>query len=193
MKKNGQGCIFLPSDKNIQEAVAALENDVKVAASTSSPVKKILPKLKVCNLTNYCAEDKSELRTAILEKNVEVKECIENNENVVFEVLFITSADNNRSCFAVIKVSPCLRDIIVKIHWLFIDMESHYVTDYHQIVQCYKCQGVGHKSDSKICPMCNTNCSVCLYCLGDHKSGQSTFKTSTDKRECTNCKNGKTL
>ena len=90
LNKNGQECIFLPSEKN-KEAVAVLENDFKVTVSTSSPVKKILLKLKVCNLVNYCSEDKSELRTAILEKNVEVKECMENNESVVFEVLFITS------------------------------------------------------------------------------------------------------
>ena len=91
LNKNGQGCIFLPSEKN-KEAVAALENYFKVTASTSSPVKKIPPKLNVCNLANYCSEDKSELRTAILEKNVEVKECVENNESVVCEVLFITSS-----------------------------------------------------------------------------------------------------
>ena len=99
----------------------------------------------------------------------------------------------SRSRFAVIKVSPCLRDIILKTHRLFIDMESHYVTDHHHIVQCYKCQGVVHKSDSKICSLYSTNRFVCLCCSGDHKSGQCTFKTSTNKHECANCKNGKTL
>ena len=95
-----------------------------MTAATSFPVKKILSKLKVCNVANYCSEDKRELKAAILEKNVEVKECMENND-----------ANNNQSShFTVIKVSPCLGDFILKTHWLLIIMESRYVADHYHIV-----------------------------------------------------------
>ena len=50
-------------------------------------------------------------------------------------------------------MSPAIRDIILKTQRIYLDMQSHVVVDHYHVIQCFKCQGVGHKSDSKFCPL----------------------------------------
>ena len=106
-------------------------------------------------------------------------------------MIFISEKGKFLSQYAVIKVFHCIRDVILKTGRLFIDMESHFVNDHFHIVQCFKCQGIGHKSGSKYCPLYDKASTICLYCSGDHKSIHCKWKTDENKYQCANCKNSR--
>ena len=120
---------------------------------------------------------------------MEIKKRLDQNENNVFDVIIISEEGEFLSQYAVIKVSHCIRDVILKTGPRFIDMESHFVNDHFHIVQCFKCQGIGHKSGSKYCPLYDKASSICQYCSGNHKSISCKWKTDENKRQCANCKN----
>ena len=71
------------------------------------------------------------------------------------------------------------------------DMSSHLVTDHFHILQRYKCQGFGHKSNSKLCPMAKSEDSICLYCSNKHTSHVCPCKKDTNEFYCYNCKKSK--
>ena len=107
VSKKGRACIFLPSKKDSEQAVAALESDFKVTV-TSRKARRMLPKLKICNIDGHDFVEKEDPKSAILEKNVEIKECLGQNKNSVFDVIFISEKGKFLSQYAVIKVSHCI-------------------------------------------------------------------------------------
>ena len=74
-------------------------------------------------------------------------------------------------------------------------MNSYQVTDHFRILQCYrpKCQGFGHKSTSKFCPVAKSKDSICLYCSSKHKSNACPYKNDTNEFYCYNCKKIKAM
>ena len=70
LNKKGQGCIFLPSEKEKHEAIEVLKSYFKVTPSNCVSSKKLSPKLKIHNLTEHRFENKEKLKEAILEKIV---------------------------------------------------------------------------------------------------------------------------
>ena len=68
LNKKGQGCIFLPTEKVKDEAIAALKNDFKVTPGSLPVLKKMKPKIKIHNLNNHNLENKEELKEKILKK-----------------------------------------------------------------------------------------------------------------------------
>ena len=61
-------------------------------------------------------------------------------------------------------------------------MKSHKVTDHFHVIQCFKCQGFGHKAGSKFCPLAASENSVCLYC-----TKICPYKNNADEYKCSNC------
>ena len=70
---------------------------------------------------------------------------------------------------------------------VFIGMNSHKVTDHFHVIQCFKCQGFGHKAGSTFCPLVTSENSVCLYCAGGHISKTSPYKNNADEYKFSNC------
>ena len=62
LSKKGQGCIFLPTKKVRNEAIAALKNDFKVTTGSLPVLKKMKPKIKIYNLNNHNLEKNEELK-----------------------------------------------------------------------------------------------------------------------------------
>ena len=62
---------FSPFKKDSEQAVAALESDFNVTA-TSRKTRRILLKLKICNIDGHDFVEK-DLKSAILEKNLKIK------------------------------------------------------------------------------------------------------------------------
>ena len=92
-------------------------------------------------------------------------------------------SQNSKQHFIVLycyKVSSDVRNIIQKSERIFIDMNSHKVTDHFRVIQCFKCKGFGHKAGSKFCPLVTSENSVCLYCFGGHISKTCTYKNNAD-------------
>ena len=89
LNKKGQGYIFLPTEKVKDEAIAALKNDFKVTPGSLPVRKKMKPKIKIHNLNNHNLENKEELKEKILKKNAELNDCLERDNESIFEILFL--------------------------------------------------------------------------------------------------------
>ena len=164
-----------------------LKSDFKVTPSNPASSKKLSPKLKIHNLKEHRFENMEKLKEAILEKNSDIKHCLESIKDSFFDVLFIAKNQNNISLYSIVKASSDVRNIIQKSGRVFIDMNSHKVTDHFHVNQCFKCQGFGHKAGSKFCPLETSENSVCLYCAGGHISKTCPYKNNADEYKCSNC------
>ena len=131
------------------------------------------------------------MKEKILKKNSELNDCLERDNKSIFEILFLAKNQNGTPNHAIVKVSPNIRSIILNSGRIFIDMSSHQVTDHFHILQCYNCQGFGHKSNSKLCLMAKSEDSICLYCSNKHKSNACPCKNDTNEYYCYNCKKSK--
>ena len=154
--------------------------------STQSPAK-LLPKLKICDVFNYKNGDKEAFKEAILSKNNAVNELV--NDGKTLEVIFIDGEYN----YAVLKVSPEIREIVMRDGRIFIDMQAHHVKDRLHLTQCYSCQKYGHKQGSDFCPHKGTSNEVCKFCAGNHKSKDCPVKNDKSKHKCANCASSKIL
>ena len=133
------------------------------------------------------------MKEKILKKNTELNNCLERDNGSIFEVVFLAKNQNGTPNHAIVKVSPIFRSIpnYLKSGRIFIDMSFHQVTDHFHILQCYKCQGFGHKSNSKFCPMAKSKDSICVYCSSKHKSNACSCKNNTNEYYCYNSKKSK--
>ena len=183
LTKAGQGCLIFPTKEDQEKAELVLKNDFKVTKSTKEP-SKLLPKLKVCNLDSYLRNEKDELKEAILLKNHGVKNLVENGGTL--DVIII----DDKSKYAVLKVSPQVRNEIMKQGKVFIDMQSHFVKDNWHITQCFSCQQFGHKQGSDFCKN-KSGGSNCLYCGGTHRSKDCMQKHEKSAHKCINCEQSK--
>ena len=131
LNKKGQGCIVLPTEENRKAAVAALEADFKVTTNIKITEKKILLKIKINNLNQNNFNDKNDFKKAILEKNDELRKCLENSEESIFDILFLAKNKDENPIYAIVKVCPDIKNIALKNTRLYINMSSHKVTDYY--------------------------------------------------------------
>ena len=177
VNRQGQGCIFLPSEKACADAKKALDSDFKLSA-TEKNSNKLWPKLKVHNLpTADCTVD--DLHDMIVSKNPDVNNVLSVNSHAKLSVIFIDKKHN----FAVLKVTPDVREVIMKRARLFVGMSSLFVSDHYHVERCYACQQFGHKQGSESCPAKNSH-EVCVFCAGSHKSSDCRNKTC---QLCANC------
>ena len=96
-------------------------------------------KIKVFDVGTEVYNDKTELKQAIIEKNPDVKDLIDNNNDL--DVIVINKLLN----FAILKATPMIRRLLIKHGKLFLGMHSIKVRDHFQPLQCDACQQYGHK------------------------------------------------
>ena len=185
--KNGQGCIMFPDKDSQEKAEVALRDDFLITSSSKTS-SKLMPKLKIHDLEGYDKDDKPALRDAILQKNPTIRQLI-NDDGKILEVLFIDAQKR----FGIIKVSPEIRDVVLKFSTIYIGMRSHHVRDQFYLTQCFCCQQYGHKQGSDHCPLKGISKSVCLYCGEDHRSKDCPSKQDKLKHKCTNCSKSNNL
>ena len=181
LSKNGKGCIFLPDEKALEDAKQALSDNYRVNATTKKP-SMILPKLKINNMNAESYESNNDLRNAIVEKNNCIKSVLENDSNSIMDVIFIDKVNKS----ALLKVTPKVREAIMKNQRIYLDLESHRVSDSFHVQQCYHCQSFGHKANSEHCPNKNSK-ATCFYCSHAHKSSECRNKDTKSKHRCVNC------
>ena len=182
LSKNGKGCIFLPDEKALEDAKQALSDNYRVNATTKKP-SMILPKIKINNMNTESYESNYDLRNEIVEKNSCIKSVLENDSNSKMEVIFIDKVNKS----ALLKVTPNIREAIMKNQRIYLDLESHRVSDSFHVQQCYHCQSFGHKANSEHCPNKNSK-ATCFYCSLAHKSSECRNKDTKSKHRCVNCK-----
>ena len=172
---SGKGVLTFDNVDSRDKAQELLSTDYKVSLP-----EKVLPKIQILHLDGFMKDDKSNLKDRILEKNETISSFVEDGKT--FEVLFI----NTRAGMAVVKVSPEIKDYIIKKRYLNIDMRSHKVEAHYHVIQCFKCQKFGHTSESEKCSLKDDEC-VCLYCNENHKSSDCPNKKQKSQHRCSNC------
>ena len=85
----------------------------------------ILPKIKINNLNpdNYQSND--QLKSEILAKNMSINSLLENDNNSKMDVIFIDKSSKS----ALLKVTPNIRETVMKNQIIYLDLESHHVSD----------------------------------------------------------------
>ena len=190
--KNGKGILFFPNAEARNKAAETLKDEYKLERVDKN-IKKLFPKVKVSWIpkTYFTKLDKTSLRESILSKNPTVNKLV-NEDNKMFELIFISDEKDKDFSYAIIKVDPCIKDEIQNVgNRLYIGLSSCKVSERYHILQCYKCQRFGHKRGSKQCPLDNSDEETCLYCASNHLSKNCPSKSQTESFKCSNCKTSK--
>ena len=181
LSKEGNGCLFFPNKDSQMKAQDILQPYFKVEAVTKTR-KPIMPKIKVYDVDSELYQEKSNLKQAILDKNPEINALVSNGSTL--EIIIINEFRND----AILKVSPDIRQIMIKSGRIFLGLLSCKIRDHFQPLQCYACQEHGHKHGSEECKFHNTDKCICFYCAGDHLSKDCLDKRNRSKHTCANCK-----
>ena len=81
-----------------------------------------------------------------------------------------------------IKVSPCIRDMLVSKGRIYVGNTSCRVLDRFDVRQCFKCQRFGHMATQ-----CRASDPVCMYCSASHLTKNCPHKYNTASHRCVNC------
>ena len=175
----GTAKLQFKSEADMSRAHEALKSKYKVTSSSKTQeIKKLDPKLTISDLHSGI-KSAEELDNMISEKNDFIKKLRDNGETL--QVVFL---DKKGGKFAVIRVSPKIREAIRKNgDKIFLDLQQHYVRDRIHIVQCYHCQNYGHTAIH-----CHQKESspTCYHCAGSHRSDQCRRKEERHLK-CSNC------
>ena len=179
LNHKGQGCIVLPDKDTCTNAKTLLEKDFEVNHENKK-AKPLLPRLKIHNVGSENFESKEKFAEKILQKNTKIKNLCEQENSIA-----VTYYDANRK-YAVLKVTPQVKKVLMKDPRIFVGMESFHVSEHYHVTQCFNCQGFGHVSGSEHCPRKDLT-PLCLYCGGDHRSSVCTNKKTPSNQKCVNC------
>ena len=124
---------------------------------------------------------KKELLNDILERNSFLKSV--NLKEDDLKIVYISSTADNLQLHVIIKLSADLRELIrTNYNVLYCGLGRHRVKEWYHIIQCFKCQRIGHTSDT-----CKSLHSICMYCTGNHASKSCNHKNDKSLRKCSNC------
>ena len=173
------------SKEDLASAEQALQAKYKLT-SKSEETKKLDPKITIFDLDADMLE-KSKLEEEVLNKNESIRKLKDQGE--LFKIVFL----DDKERFAVLQVSPAIREVIRKNNdKVCLGLEIHRVKDRFHVVQCYHCQGYGHTSGSIYCRSREEDPS-CFFCAGSHASKDCRKKKDKKLGEikCTNCAKSK--
>ena len=187
---DGKGVLIFPSSKLRDEAALTLEGTCSFQ-SQDKDTKFLYPKIKICGIPKESFQklDKTLIKESILEKNHEINKLVTNDKQI-FEILFWNDETDPDYCYAVAKVDEKIKkQIELQGQKLYIGLSSCRVYERYHLIQCYQCQGFGHKKGSSNCSLFKKEESICLYCAEKHTSKSCTNKKKSKK--CYNCLNAK--
>ena len=184
--KHGATKLEFLNKEDMDKAESALKDKYTVTSRTKEQ-KKLEPKLTISDLDSEITS-KEMLEEKILTKNTFVKHQVDTNGEKL-TVLFL-SKDDRGSREGVIQVSAGMREAIRQNDdRLCIDLQRHTVRDRIHVIQCFHCQGYGHKSGSPYCKRKDENDGICFYCAGTHSTKECRRKKNqqSEKINCFNC------
>jgi hypothetical protein len=201
-KKSKKIIISCPSDSDKIKAksLLAASEVVKNHKMTVQDAKKMLPKVTVSNIpksilapihegrqntsmADYRVRAKELLTTKFLEKNSEIEELVLKC-NEVFQIVFVNTGVE--SATVGIKVSPTIRNLLMKNERIYIGNTSCKVFDRFDIRQCFFCQQFGHLSANCHLKLGGKD-QVCMFCSASHPTKDCSFKHDKSNHRCVNC------
>ena len=188
--KGGSARLDFKSEEDMKKAENALKDRYSITSRTKEQ-KKLDPKLTISDLYAEIST-KEILEQKLFQKNeflVHQKEA--NGERLT--VLFL-GKDHRGNLEGVIQVSAGMRDAIRRNDdRLCVGLQRHSVRDRIHVIQCFHCQGYGHKTGSPYCKLKDMKEGICFFCAGSHSTRDCRRKKNkeTDKVKCVNCSNSK--
>ena len=194
--------VSFPSEKlkETGKMVLNASNIIKEGKFEISDGKKMFPKITVSNipnsLVNHIVSQRSDI--TVSEYRAKLKECLllrllEKNESIndyitkdkkTFELIYVNVGKEYSTIG--IKLSPIIRNYIMKTKSIFIGNTKCKVSDRVDIKQCFKCQRIGHMSTN-----CTEPNTICMYCGASHLTHQCPNKQNKNLHRCTNCSRSK--
>ena len=201
-KKSKKIIVSCPSesDKTKAKSLLAASEIVNSHRMTVQDARKMLPKVTVANipksilsplhedrqstsLEDYRARAKELLTTKFLEKNSEIEELVLKC-NEVFQIVYVNTGVESTTVG--IKVSPTIRNLLMKNERIYIGNTSCKVYDRFDIRQCFFCQQFGHVS-AKCHLKLGGKDQVCMFCSASHPTKDCSFKHDKSSHRCVNC------
>ena len=188
--KGGSARLDFKSEEDMKKAENALKDRYSITSRTKEQ-KKLDPKLTISDLDAEIST-KEILEQKLFQKNeflVHQKEA--NGERLT--VIFL-GKDHRGNLEGVIQVSAGMRDAIRRNDdRLCVGLQRHSVRDRIHVIQCFHCQGYGHKTGSPYCKLKDMKEGICFFCAGSHSTRDCRRKKNkeTDKVKCVNCSNSK--
>ena len=188
--KGGAARLDFKTEEDMKKAENALKDRYSITSRTKEQ-KKLDPKLTISDLdaeitTKAILEDKLFQKNDFLKHQKEV-----NGERLT--VLFL-GKDHRGNLEGVIQVSVGMREAIRRNDdRLCVGLQRHSVRDRIHVIQCFHCQGYGHKTGSPYCKLKDMKEGICFFCAGSHSTRDCRRKKhkETDKVKCVNCSNSK--
>ena len=188
--KGGAARLDFKTEEDMKKAENALKDRYSITSRTKEQ-KKLDPKLTI-----------SDLDADITSRDILEQKLFQKNEFLVHEkeangerltVLFL-GKDYRGNLEGVIQVSAGMRDAIRRNDdRLCVGLQRHSVRDRIHVIQCFHCQGYGHKTGSPYCKLKDMKEGNCFFCAGSHSTRDCRRKKNkeTDKVKCVNCSNSK--
>ena len=188
--KGGAARLDFKTEEDMKKAENALKDRYSITSRTKEQ-KKLDPKLTISDLDAEITT-KEILEQKLLQKNEFLKHQKEvNGERLT--VLFL-GKDHRGNLEGVIQVSVGMREAIRRNEdRLCVGLQRHSVRDRIHVIQCFHCQGYGHKTGSPYCKLKDVKEGICFFCAGSHSTRDCRRKKNkeTDKVKCVNCSNSK--
>ena len=188
--KRGSARLDFKTEEDMKKAENALKDRYSITSRTKEQ-KKLDPKLTISDLDSEIIT-KDILEQKLLQKNDFLKHEKEvNGERLT--VLFL-GKDHRGNLEGVIQVSVGMREAIRRNEdRLCVGLQRHSVRDRIHVIQCFHCQGYGHKTGSPYCKLKDVKEGICFFCAGSHSTRDCRRKKNkeTDKVKCVNCSNSK--
>ena len=165
----------ITSENEANDATVKLQ---AVGQVNTSRVKKVKPKIMICNVNKE--EELDDVKKTLIEKN----DFLQNVEDIEekIQLLFHKEAAGNTRHY-IFKCEPEIRALIHR-HGdrVFLQWGSYFIRDRYHLVTCYHCQRFGHIANK--CPDVTKNADpICFKCAGNHRSTSCT----NQEKKCINC------
>ena len=184
-RTNSGGILMtFPSSKDLENTKTILDNASSEIELSSRIPKKALPKVLISNID--LAIPDSKIINVLLEKNEFLKK-EHDRKGSLFELVFTKKDNSNSTQKAVVRCSPNIRSLIMKIGFVRIDCDTCPCEDHLFIFQCNHCSSLGHST--KRCPNKSASNLRCCFCAskGVHSSSDCPHKRYPDKHAWINC------
>ena len=153
--------------------------------------KKMNPKISISiglhsfdGLSVNCDNDeelREFIKNDIMERNLFLADRDFNEDD--FKLVYMSKQRNE--FLVVFRVTPAIREKIrLNRNVLYCGHSRIWVKDWYHVIQCFKCQKIGHRSINN---ECKSEISTCMYCAGKHQSKNCEHKKNAALKKCANC------
>ena len=169
------GCVRVEFD-SVQQRDQTLGRLDSVKTLRAEPARRLRPLVIIKGISKDVPE--SDVVKLVRTQNPRVQA---SEEDVRVRFVRKNRKDDLFNC--VLEVSPDVRVRLLELGRVSIDHQRVHVSDFSQLVQCFKCLGFGHTR-----PKCTSDVQRCSHCASaGHDFASCPDKADASKQKCHNC------